>query len=818
MKSPRPIVVGIAVFLAVLALTQLIVFQRYLIASELDKEKALREATMVRDRLKSSLSYSLSATKTLAVILNRYGFQNDFDSVARDILKSHRYIDALELTRGGVITNVYPLEGNESVIGFDVLADTARNREAFKAIEKGDLYFAGPFELKQGGTAVVGRLPIYRDNAFWGFSVVIIKLETLLKAAGIDQGQGSFEYQLSKINPATGREEFFVKNDFKPTEKNTVSVDVPDGEWRVYVNPQRGSVGDFVPASLFGLLFSLTAGGFAWYSAKQPEKLNKLVRERTAQLGNLNRLYHFRTSINQMMVKVENEKSLFEEVCKIAVENGGFKMSWIGIIDEKQKALKAVATAGTDNGYLAEICPIDLSESGYGGPMVKIIDTADIVCCDDIATDPIMRPWAKKALDRGFQSVILLPVKKSGRILGCFNLYSGEKKMFEAEELLLLRGLVNDIEFSLENIERASLLKTAMQQIHHEKVLSDSIINSLPGVFYLYDQFGRFTRWNQNFEKVSGYTSQEISVKHPLDFFVDSEKPLVKEKIDEVFSKGYSEVKAEFESRDGKRSTYYFNGTRVVFDNIDYLIGTGIDITNQVQIENELYKRAKEIQQLTEYLQQVREEERTSISREIHDVLGQQLTGLKMDSSWLRKHFQSTPEAKDRINDMIELIDDTIKTVRRISMQLRPGILDDLGLIAALDWQASDFEKRTGIAVDFQSSLSEVSLPEKLATNVFRIFQEALTNVARHAKATVVKSKFEINDNYLQVEIIDNGIGIDPLGAEHANSLGIIGMKERARLFNGELKFERLESGGTVVRLIIPLNNNIPAYEISDIG
>ena len=305
---------------------------------------------------------------------------------------------------------------------------------------------------------------------------------------------------------------------------------------------------------------------------------------------------------------------------------------------------------------------------------------------------------------------------------------------------------------------------------------------------------------------------------HPLDFFDSDEKELLSQRIAKVFENGHADVKARFFTKDKQHLTYYFNGRKVIFNGIEYLIGMGIDITEQVKAENILHQRTEEIRKLTGYLQQIREEERTNISREIHDVLGQQLTGLKMDSSWLRKRFEADKVANDRISEMILLIDDTIKTVRRISMQLRPGILDDLGLIAALDWQSAEFAKRTGISSSFTSNVSDLSLPEKVATNIFRIFQEALTNVARHANATTVQTNLVVGNEKLTLAIRDNGVGIDEVGIQNSNSLGIVGMKERARMFEGDLTIRKDDQRGTVVLLTAPLHINTPAsYEISDL-
>jgi signal transduction histidine kinase len=157
---------------------------------------------------------------------------------------------------------------------------------------------------------------------------------------------------------------------------------------------------------------------------------------------------------------------------------------------------------------------------------------------------------------------------------------------------------------------------------------------------------------------------------------------------------------------------------------------------------------------------------------------------------------------------MICLIDDTIKTVRRISSELRPGILDDLGLIAALEWQGTEFEKNTGIPLHFETNQSEIDLERNFSTNVFRVYQEALTNIARHANATAVNTRFVYHDDFIQLMIKDNGDGIDLNEVHKKQSLGLISMKERARLFRGEVLVENVVPHGTIVILKVPLPKN----------
>ena len=166
----RPELLSLTVFFILSTLFGLLIFQRYQLAAKTHEKEAFEIVHHAKERLQESLTHSLAATKILTFIIDKNGTVNNFDSVAAQVLESGTNLDAIELLPGGVIKYVYPLSGNENVIGYNILQDTARNKEAYRAIEKKKLFFAGPFELRQGGIGVVGRLPVYRQNKFWGFS------------------------------------------------------------------------------------------------------------------------------------------------------------------------------------------------------------------------------------------------------------------------------------------------------------------------------------------------------------------------------------------------------------------------------------------------------------------------------------------------------------------------------------------------------------------------------------------------------------------------------------------------------------------------
>ena len=223
-------------------------------------------------------------------------------------------------------------------------------------------------------------------------------------------------------------------------------------------------------------------------------------------------------------------------------------------------------------------------------------------------------------------------------------------------------------------------------------------------------------------------------------------------------------------------------------------------------LEQRVAGRTAELRNLSRHLQTVREEERAIISRDVHDELGQLLTALKIDLLWLRSKL---PEEHQRLlektREMEKHFDEAVRVVKRISADLRPAILDDLGLTTAIEWHAQEFQKRTGIVCKVESGFDCSTLDLERSTALFRIFQETLTNICRHAEATRVEVTLTVQGDELVATITDNGKGITDKRLADPLSLGLIGMRERALSFGGEVTIKRLPDGGTSVRAIIPL-------------
>jgi signal transduction histidine kinase len=230
-------------------------------------------------------------------------------------------------------------------------------------------------------------------------------------------------------------------------------------------------------------------------------------------------------------------------------------------------------------------------------------------------------------------------------------------------------------------------------------------------------------------------------------------------------------------------------------------------IRERMLAEERARRSEERLRALAARLQSIREEERSHIAREIHDELGQVLTGLKMDLSWLAGRLRSgDPKLIEKCDSMAKLIDTTIRKVRDVSAGLRPQVLDEMGLVAAIGWHARDFQRRTGIRCKAQLPAAETpGLDPDLATSAFRIVQEILTNVARHARASRVDLELKVADGLLSLEIADNGIGITEERRNNESALGLLGVRERALLFGGDVTIAGAPGRGTRVSVSIPV-------------
>ncbi|HET7110573.1 MAG TPA: histidine kinase [Gemmatimonadales bacterium] len=276
----------------------------------------------------------------------------------------------------------------------------------------------------------------------------------------------------------------------------------------------------------------------------------------------------------------------------------------------------------------------------------------------------------------------------------------------------------------------------------------------------------------------------------------------------ELFDRGYSHSETDERRADG--TPMRIEGDYVVIHDgagrIAGHFGIQRDVTDRHRVTEDIRASRQQLRALASRLQAVREEERTSIAREIHDELGQALTGLKLDVSWMRNRLPSEHEMVTHCASVITRIEETLGAVRRIATSLRPSVLDELGLAAAVEWQGQEFANRTGITVVTKLSMGDTVVSDQLGSSTFRILQEALTNVARHAHASHVSIGLTHDSDLLTLVVADDGVGLPPDQFPGTASLGIVGMRERALACDGVLRITGAPGSGTSVTLRVPLH------------
>jgi PAS domain S-box-containing protein len=386
---------------------------------------------------------------------------------------------------------------------------------------------------------------------------------------------------------------------------------------------------------------------------------------------------------------------------------------------------------------------------------------------------------------------------------------SGEYRWFRDEAVLIRRsdgtpqeivGLWTDV--------------TARRQASEVIRRQADIINQIQETVISIDLDGYVMSWNTGAEKMLGYSVEEALGKHiSFVYPVEDREFLEREVLGPVKANGTHQVEVRRRTKSGALRFAQLSLT-LLRDDTDSpigIIGYSMDITDRKLGEEALLNSRNQLAALAVRLESVREEERTRIALEVHDVLGQALTGLKLDVAWAHKRITESIEPAPhaavlaRLASARELLDSTIQSVRDIATTLRPGVLDELGLEAAVEWQAREFQQRTGIVCDTTIWPRNMVLGPEQSTALFRILQEILTNVARHAQATNVYIRLEQSGEHVSLQVGDNGRGISGVEQSGPEAFGLLGMRLRAQQQGGSFDIQGISGTGTTVTVRIPL-------------
>ncbi len=358
--------------------------------------------------------------------------------------------------------------------------------------------------------------------------------------------------------------------------------------------------------------------------------------------------------------------------------------------------------------------------------------------------------------------------------------------------------------------------KKAEQALKESSAVQKLIMNSALDAIICINTEGQITVWNPVAEKTFGWSESEVIGRPLTETIIPARyreqhnagmKRYLQTGVGNVLNKTI-----EISAINHKGNELPVELSIVSIKNADtqFFCAFIRDISERQKAQKNILEKNSQLQVLSEHLQEVREEERTSMAREIHDELGQQLTVMKMDVAWLQDNLRKDESSVfKRFEEFKSMLDLTVNTVRRIAYELRPSILDDMGLGPAIEWQLVEFEKRSGVKCIYNGEKEKLPLNDNARTGLFRIVQESLTNVGRYAKAEQVKVSLRQEEHKIILTIMDDGVGFEPDKLAFRKTLGILGMKERCTMVGGVFEINSTPGSGTTIKVIVPVQSEI---------
>ncbi|MEX2607010.1 MAG: ATP-binding protein [Kiritimatiellia bacterium] len=586
------------------------------------------------------------------------------------------------------------------------------------------------------------------------------------------------------------------------------------------------------------------------------EHSHGLLMSHEEEIGRLNRLYSALSRVNQAISRCKSREDLFRNVCQALGEQGGFQLVWIGTETPAPQRLKPVATWGDEKGILLkQEIKLDDPQQESGPSESAFRDNRPYIQNDALAENP-SATWRKEIERKGIRASASFPFHEANRVVGTLNVYAKEGNFFKVEEIRLLVEVANDLSSALDTIEDRETRRLAEQQAENERAFSSTMIESMPGILFFYDESGRFLRWNRNFELISGYSGAEVAAMHPLDFFPDEEKEKFQRNIDQVFERGESSCEGLFRTKEGELIPHFFTGRKVMFNQKPCLIGMGVDISGQKQAQEELRKLNHNLERIvgerTEELEKALVQAESAdklksaflatMSHELRTPLNSIIgftgiiqQGLAGDIN-AEQHKQlgmvrvSARHLLELINDVLDIskIEAGQLEVRSEPFELN-AVIDDAAALVQ-----SQLEQKH-LAFHWEPPPGNINL-ESDARRVKQILLNLLNNAIKFTEQGEVRLEVKEIANHtfasdkrtqpaVQIRVSDTGIGIHPreletifqpfrqidtgLSRQHEGTgLGLAICLKLAGLLAGELSVDSVWSEGSQFTLILP---RIPA-------
>jgi len=421
------------------------------------------------------------------------------------------------------------------------------------------------------------------------------------------------------------------------------------------------------------------------------------------------------------------------------------------------------------------------------------------VYTQDTQTDPLWKDLRGIALRSGLRAIWSTPIlSDDNAVLGTFAMYYGKPQLPSPEHIQLIDMATQMARVAIEAKGSEELLRT--------------VFECAPGGMGITDLAGNFVRVNPAFARLTGYTEAELQRMSIADITADDDCPRSKALIEGLLADKHQHFVIDKRYRRKNGEIIWVHSTVALLrgpaEEPRYLTALVEDITERKRAGDALQRSAAELQALSRRLVELQESERRELSRELHDRIGQNLTALSINLDILKNTLASHGgEVGLRLEDSAALLESTMEAVENVMSELRPPMLDEHGLAAALDWQARSFASRTGIAVEVRGGRSAMRLAPEVEIALFRIAQEALNNVAKHARARRAEIAIEHANGECVMSVKDDGIGFDiaedPLGKPRSG-LGMVTMRERSQALGGRFEVRALPGRGTQLTVRMP--------------
>ena len=769
----KPKILGFLVFSSLSILFIYIAFQNYLLNKENKRVEMSNTLNVITHNIEQSLKNCYTTTLSLALTIDDDGIPQNFDSIGKKLLESNNSINAVQMVPNGIIKYIYPMQGNEAAMDLDILKSELFKEEALKSIQTQKMYFAGPFELTQGGQGIVGRLPVYLKNKFWGFSAVIIKMDRLLLTSGISTlNTKIFYFQLSKTNPNTNKEDFFLPELIKLTKNNNVRSYIPDGDWKLYIidrNPNT-LLNQFMFKILVSLMVAYTLGFFTILLLRKPEELQLLIEEQA----------------NKLISSEIKFKTIFEQ------------------------AALGIANIDSTSGKFIEINENFCELLGYSESEMKKKDFQSITHLDDLGKD-------------------LEYIKKIES--GVIEQYSMEKRYYTKQGKIIwvnlsvtplfLNNNFKDYTF-ISIVEDITKRKESEQILLYAQHRIESLINTIDGIVWECDaNTFEFTFISKKVKNILGYTSEEwlSSKTFWKDHIYHEDKESV---INFCSEKTNDNLDHDFEYRmvakDGSIIWLRDIVNVIIENNLPVsLRGIMIDITKTKEIEKDLNTSFSLVKEQNERL------------LNFSYIVSHNLRSHTSNISSLINLIEITDdiEEKEEMTELLKLasnsLNDTLLNLNEV-VNIQTNITLTVEKINLLNYVETTLAVLSGqIKTNNVTIINLVNNEVEIKYNsayIESILYNVISNAIRYShkeRNSIITIRYYKENESKVLEIADNGIGIDLLknknkifgmyktfsNSEDSRGIGLFITKNQVEAMGGKITVQSELNVGTTFKIYI---------------